>query len=180
MYRFKLLITLVIGLIVGFSIGYFLPNNTQTDTIVSRLEQSGLLNRAVFTPDSISLGGSIQSIGLTELNIKVQPPSLRNVILGKDEIRIIKINSETKFVKLVAKSDDEFAKENEEFRKSLANPSPNTPIFPPTRSKEVPITFSDIKIGNQVTVISDKAIEEGTSVSASKIILYGPVSSLPQ
>lgn len=186
---FLVVVALVIGVALGCGIGFY----------GTRKSYQAQLERAKqFFPtmsDVRSLSGKVKSIGGNVVTVEIAPlanpfeewPTLREVVVGKD----------TKIVKSGLKDPKEFAKEQEEYQRAIAqsqrqsNPAaapgaqpPAVLPTPPLPFTEKEIAFKDLKVGDQVMVEAKDNIKlvsrfEATRISVQEMMAPAALPTTP-
>ena len=116
-----------------------------------------------------SVNGSIQEIENNKLTLKIQ--ALEPLADSKLDIRIIEINDETIFYKLIVKSSEQFEKEFQEFEKTVEKEDFVGDIPYPEPFTKEEITFDDIKVGQRVFVEAGKDIKDLSQFEVVEVII---------
>lgn len=172
MNKVPLIISLIIGLVVGFSFGSYQDKqviNTDIEALERQLEKA----RQFFptTPDIRFLSGTIKSIKDNVITMTAPPstnpfedmPTLREVVIMKN----------TTLMKNTPKDPDVLQKEFDEYQKELernrdfADPSSfPTPSLP---YNEVKITVDDLVVGDAILVTAAQNIKTAKRFDAERI-----------
>lgn len=114
-----------------------------------------------------SISAKIKNISASDFSLAVEAYPVSSNPLSEDSkptAREIKINTDTKIVKLISKTPEEIQKETA--KKSEETPAPIA-SFSPFSEKE--ITFDQLKVGDTIIISSDKDIKKETKIAAVKI-----------
>jgi len=172
---------LVIGLILGYIWGSFSSQekafNQGLDQGRKEIEEKYQtkieeLYPTVPEPEEIfSVSGEIKEIKDETLTVETTYYPVNPFEETKTETKTVRITEATEFVKQVQKSPEELEKEGEAFRKAMEE-TPEAAILPPEPFKELTISFSDLKVGDRITIEAEENIKGKTEFGAKKIILW--------
>ncbi len=129
-----------------------------------------------------NLSGTIDKISGNTITIKnvSSPDPLSDSSL---DTRTVQVSSNTKFYQLVQKDSVEYQKEMTDFQnkmqEQMKNPSPTAqPITPPMPQDKKEITLSNLKEGQNITVVSDGDIKDKKEFSATEIAVQPDLNQL--
>ena len=129
-----------------------------------------------------NLSGTVDKISGNIITIKnvssVDPLSDSSL-----DTRTVQISSNTKFYQLVQKDSAEYQKEMSDFQskmqEQMKNPSSTAqPITPPMPQNKKEIALSDLKEGQNITVVSDDDIKDKKEFSATEVVVQPDLSQL--
>lgn len=167
-----LIVLLIIGIIVSYSIG-FNSGLKQGEQKIEEKYQTKIeeIFPSEIEPEEIfSIWGEIQEVKENGLIVKAIFRSANPFEEEKTELKTVNFAENTLIVKQVEKSPQEMTTEEKAFEKAIRE-NPDSNIFPPEFFNEVSISFSDLKIGNNIGVESEENIKGKTEFTANKIIL---------
>lgn len=172
----------LLGLLVGFAAGYGLgrvsvgtPPPGDAPPSLSEAEQrlvgSGLLPPII--SEATALNGTVVAVENGRLVIDADVSFLDPLgARGLPVRRTVITTEETAVVRLVEKTPEEFAAEQEAFGRAIAAASPDSPPpLPPTPVKEVPASAGDIQIGDIVTAEAASDILAAPSFEAVRVTI---------
>ncbi len=161
-------ILLVIGIIVSYNLGLKRGEQKIEKKYQTKIEE---IFPAVPEPKEVfSIWGKIQEVKENSLTVNAVFGTTNPFEEEKTELKTINLSENILIVKQVEKSPQEMVIEKENFEKTLRE-NPDSNIFPPEFFKEVSISFSDLKIEDDVRVESEENIKGKTEFTAKKIIL---------
>lgn len=159
-YIVSILVVLVIGVGLGFSIGTkqgIEQNKRESEAKISELNKT--LDFFVPPPPAevFSVLGEIKSISGNAISLEIISPSERNLpgTEPKKEMRIITVSQDTKIVKF------------DPFIMHTIDPKTKLPMPPKIES----IKLSDLKAGDRITASAKENIKDKSSFEASEIQL---------
>jgi len=172
---------LVIGLILGYIWGSFSSQekafNQGLDQGRKEIEEKYQTKIEELYPtqpepeEIFSVSGEIKEIKDETLTVETTYYPVNPFEETKTETKTVRITEATEFVKQVQKSPEELEKEGEAFRKAMEE-TPEAAILPPEPFKELTISFSDLKVGDRITIEAEENIKGKTEFGAKKIILW--------
>lgn len=122
-----------------------------------------------------SISAKIKNVSASDFSLTVEAYPVSSNPLSEDSkptAREIKINAETKIVKLISKTPEEIQEETA--KKSEETPAPIASFFP---FSEKEITFDQLKVGDMIIISSDKDIKKETKITAAKIAVQWQVAA---
>jgi hypothetical protein len=169
-----ILLILIIGIAVGFTAGRYSKSGSKSSsskTADSNCEAK--LEKVKTMLPSVSetkfIFGKIKEIKNDA--IMLEAASI-NPLETSPSIRTVTIKDGAKFIKSEFKDNAVFQKEMDEYQKTAAAQTDKTQILaPPTPFTEKEITFSDLKVDDQISVEASENIEDKDSFEAVKITL---------
>lgn len=181
------LVLLGLGIFVGTRIPRKIstPKGGQTDSYQAgwnaakeRLAQSPIGGVMVSQATEVkTISGSIQKIEGDKITVKINltdPLSDPNL-----DTRTITVNSSTKIVLSVPKSQEQIQKDMADFQekmKSQTQIDPANPILPPMPFEKKEIKISDLKVDQQISITANENIKDKKEFVASEIGVQEAVS----
>ena len=167
-------IVIILALAFGFGGGFFAGKMSVSSDLKADLEKA-----KTFFPEIReirSLSGKVKKVDGNTLTLEVQQlpnpfdewPLKREVIAGEN----------TKIIKNEQKDPEEYNKEMEEYGDKIKNYKPGSSpeekfLMPPIPFKEVELSVSDIKEGDQISVESSENIKTAKRFEAVRITVFG-------
>ncbi len=132
------------------------------------------------------ISGTVEKIDGNKLTVKVAQfyPSADSSL----NERIVDIDSHTKVFQMVQKNPQEYQKEITDFRKAVQAQIENQPqngsaqpqtVVPPAPFEKKQISLSDIKVGEQISIISDSDIKTAEEFKAVEIDINQSIENSP-
>ena len=172
MNGFKLIIVFIIGIAIGLGGGFYIYPELDINQIVGDIEDSGLLVSGTTEYPSTFISGEIIVINSNSLEIKLDPPSFRNIIKRQDDVRIALIDESTEIVRLTPKPEAQILAEEEAFQEAIADSDgTGTPPTAPIPFDESAISLNELSVGQIVRIVSIEVIGDIAGFTASKISL---------
>ena len=172
---------LIVGLILGYILGLF---SSQEKAFNQGLEQGRKEIEEKYQtkieelfpsepePEEIfSVSGEIKEVKDKILTLETTFYPVNPLEESKTEIKTVEITEATELVKQVQKSPEELEIEEEAFRETMEE-NPEAEISSPLPYEEFTISFSDLKVGDKITVEAEENIKEKTEFTAKKIVLW--------
>jgi len=153
----------------GYDAGYDAGYNSAWDKAVKLVDsiQTPIIPQINSqSMETHSISAKIKSISASDFSLAVEANPVSSNPLSEDSkptTREIRINSEIKIIKMIAKTSEEI---QEMIKKNRETPTPVAP-FSPFSEKE--ITFDQLNVGDMIIVSSDKDIKKQTEITAVKI-----------
>ena len=188
------IITIIIIALIFFGIGfvfanyYKLDSNNNTyqagwDAAKQRLEESGFVPM-IEDMEITSVSGEVEQIQDNKISLSIyvlEPladPSL--------DSRIIEVDENTKIYQLIEKNQEQLQKEMDEFNQKMQEQTNNPeitsePIMPPELFNRQEISFNNLQIGQQITVLAQEDIKDKKEFKAVEInIQFMPEPAMPE
>jgi hypothetical protein len=124
-----------------------------------------------------ALNGTVKAVSTDSVSIEAANTFVDKNVDGTGMTRTISVNSQTKIVKDVYLTPDEFQKQVESFQEAMKTFNPKNGTVQPTSPspfKEVEAKLSDITVGTSVVAYPSKEITDVRTLSsfqASKIVI---------
>lgn len=165
MLKNKIYIIIVV-ILVGIS-GMFLWNQFSSNAFNQPTVVNSIPSESVLRPSAITVAKRTYTI---QGKVKSLAPSSLVFEDPNGKIRTAYIFAETKFVRVIPVPPEVHAREEEIFRKSLNNPNSSSQAqMKMTMPQETQITFSDIKIGDNIIVIAEEDIDVVQRIKAIEV-----------
>ncbi len=175
----KIGLIIVLALLVGGVIGFGIASYV--------LRYSALTSASPTQPPMLFVSGMIKSVSGQSITIELPQAAGTK---GAQLIRTVDVTSATKIVRATPKDPAVFNKEMAAFQQAMQkyatpltqapkNAAPPTPPTPPAPVIESPISLSDLKAGDLVTVDGGKNVATLASFDAVKISVIVPPSAAP-
>jgi len=174
----KQTITIIIIALLSFGLGYFLAASDRNefqagwDAANQRLTEIGYLEPESEEGAEIkTISGEVAGIEGDKISLKINRP-LDPLADPELDIRIVRIDNETKIVLRIVRDEEELMKEMEEFENKMAELEEREEESEqwPSEPKSFIIkegSLSDIKIGQRISVVAGeniKAVKEFTAL----------------
>ncbi|MEA2112999.1 MAG: hypothetical protein U9P50_03480 [Patescibacteria group bacterium] len=157
-------VIILITALIFFILGMAVPSNNEEGFVA----MPGIEDMEIMT-----ISGDIQEINGDKIVLKIYP--LYPTSVGSSDIRTIETTG-AKFYKFVEKDQAQYQQEMKEFDEKIKAQMENPevmiePIFPPEMFNKQDVIFSDLKVGQQITVTAKEDIKDAKQFSAEEVII---------
>jgi len=158
---------IIILILISFGFGYFIGSDIATDKTWQKAKER--LDEYITWPEEMeitSISGEVQQIQGNKISLKISP--LEPLADPSLDYRVVEVDEDTEFYRLLEKNEEQYQKEIEEFDQrtegEMIGPEGEVTeaaeIAPPDSYTQEEISLADIEVGQRINVRTEENIKE--------------------
>jgi len=177
---------IIILILISFGFGYFIGSDIATDKTWQKAKER--LDEYITWPEEMeitSISGEVQQIQGNKISLKISP--LEPLADPSLDYRVVEVDEDTEFYRLLEKNEEQYQKEIEEFDQrtegEMIGPEGEVTeaaeIAPPDSYTQEEISLADIEVGQRINVRTEENIKEVKQFKAVsvtvQVVLIEPI-----